>query len=400
MSDPIFGAMFSTPAVTAATADLAWLRAMLDVEAALAAAGAATGLVPRRAAEAIAACATVDRFDPASIGARAAGSATPVIALVSDLTALVPPEHARYVHLGATSQDVIDTAMCLVAARTLDDDLAAGAAAAADLAERYRCTPQLGRTLLQPAAPTTFGAVCAGWLVALEEAVDALLAVRRDRLAVQFGGAVGTLAALGGSGHAVAAALAAELGLALPTVPWHTSRGRIAELAAAIGLVTGALGRVGLDVTLLAQGEVGEVAEGSPGGSSAMPHKRNPSRSTLITACAHRVPGLVATVFAGQPQELQRAAGRWQAEWQVVTDLLRLLGAAAAHHRILVCELRVDPARMAANLATANLATADLATDVAAADVAGSRSDPGALDAAAAVVDLALAASSARDLGR
>jgi 3-carboxy-cis,cis-muconate cycloisomerase len=203
---------------------------------------------------------------------------------------------------------------------------------------------------LQQALPTTFGAVCAGWLVALDEARAGLSRVRAERLAVQLGGAVGTLASLGGHGPRVAGLLADSLGLAEPILPWHTARGRVAELAAALGVVAGTLASVALDVTLLSQTEVAEVAEGTGGGSSAMPHKRNPARSVLVTACAHRVPGLVATVFAALPQEAQRAAGRWQAEWETVTELLRLTGGAAYHSRALLAGLRVDPARMRANL--------------------------------------------------
>jgi 3-carboxy-cis,cis-muconate cycloisomerase len=353
LSGSLFGPMFGAPDVDAGTSGVAWLQALLDVEAALARAGASAGIVPAAAAEAIAQACVAGRFDPADLARRAVDSATVVIPLVADLKALVPDDAKPYVHLGATSQDIVDSAMSLVAKRVLtvvDDDLAACADRLAALAREHRHTVQVGRTLLQQALPTTFGAVCAGWLVALDEARAGLSRVRAERLAVQLGGAVGTLASLGGHGPRVAGLLADSLGLAEPILPWHTARGRVAELAAALGVVAGTLASVALDVTLLSQTEVAEVAEGTGGGSSAMPHKRNPARSVLVTACAHRVPGLVATVFAALPQEAQRAAGRWQAEWETVTELLRLTGGAAYHSRALLAGLRVDPARMRANL--------------------------------------------------
>jgi 3-carboxy-cis,cis-muconate cycloisomerase len=194
--------------------------------------------------------------------------------------------------------------------------------------------------------PTTFGAVCAGWLVGLDEARAGLATVRRERLAVQLGGPVGDLGPFGEHGFSVVEHLAADLGLAVPVTPWHTQRNRVGELAAAIGLVGGALSTVAQNVVLLSQTEIGELAEGTPGGSSSMPHKRNPARSVLVLAATHRIPGLVATVFAGMPQEAQRAVGRWQAEWPAVTELLRLVGGAAAHARALLGDLRVDAERM------------------------------------------------------
>ncbi|GIJ49435.1 3-carboxy-cis,cis-muconate cycloisomerase [Virgisporangium aliadipatigenens] len=353
MSDPLFGGLFSTPEVDARVGATAWLQAMLDFEGALARACARAGLVPAAAAEAVSAACVADQFPIGEIGREAVSAATPVPALVKHLTARVPADAAVAVHVGATSQDVVDTAMMLVARSATEpvlEDLAVAADALADHTERHRDTVMLGRTLLQQALPTTFGVVCAGWLVALDEARTRLAQVRRERLAVQFGGAVGTLAALGDAAPHVAALLAQELGLPSPDLPWHTSRSRVAELAAAIAVVTGAVATVALDVTLLSQTELGELAEGAPGGSSAMPHKRNPARSTLVTACAHRVPGLVASILAGQPQELQRSPGRWQAEWGAVTDLLKLCGAAAAHHGDLVADLRVDARRMRSNL--------------------------------------------------
>ncbi len=210
----------------------------------------------------------------------------------------------------------------------------------ADLVARHHDTPQAGRTLLARALPTTFGRLAATWLAGLTDARAVLDRVRAG-LPAQLGGPVGALA-----DDELVAAFAAELGLAVPRSCWHTNRIPVAELAAALGMVVGALGKIAGDVVLLAQAEIGEVGEGSPGGSSAMPDKRNSARSVQILACAHRTPGLVGTVFAALPQELQRSAGRWQAEWQTMGDLLALTTAAAGHGRVLLTELKVDTERM------------------------------------------------------
>src|SRR5439155_3641219 len=217
----------------------------------------------------------------------------------------------------------------------------------AALADAHRDPVMAGRTLGQQAVPTTFGLKAAGWLVAVDAAAAALA---RVELAVQYGGAVGTLAATGPAGAAVVGLLAEELGLAEPVLAWHTDRTRVAGLAGALGVAAGVLGKVALDVVLLAQTEVGEVAEAEGGGSSAMPHKRNPARAVLVRAAAARVPGLVATVLAAMAQEHERAAGAWQAEWVPVRDLLRLTGGAAHHAHAMLAGLRVDAAAMRRNL--------------------------------------------------
>jgi 3-carboxy-cis,cis-muconate cycloisomerase len=367
----LFDALFETDAVRASTDDTAWLQAMLDVEAAIARAGAGAGLVPPESADAIAASCVAAEFDAADIGRRSVASATWIVPLVADLRAHVPASARGFVHLGATSQDVIDTAMSLVAARTIDvitPILGDVAASLADLTRTHRDTLQIGRTLLQYAAPTTFGLVCAGWLTGVDEAAVQLGRVRRERLAVQFGGAVGTLATYGNDGARVAELVAEDLGLVAPTMPWHTTRVRIDEAAAALGVVAGSLAGVAGDIALLSGSDVGEVAEGSPGGSSAMPYKRNPSRAVLVTACAHQVPALVATMLGAAAQEHQRAAGRWQAEWPTMTSLLRLVGAATAHTRSMLSDLRVDTRRMRTNL--------DAAGDVVLADAVVARLAP------------------------
>jgi 3-carboxy-cis,cis-muconate cycloisomerase len=342
----------------AGTGDQAWLQAMLDIEAALARALERAGLAPAGAGAEVTAAARADRFDVAELGRQAALTGNPVPALVRALSGLLPPGPASAVHRGATSQDIIDTAAMLVARRVLDaaqSDLAEAAAAAAGLARDQAGTIMIGRTLLQQAVPVTFGLVAAGWLTAIDEARSGLRRVREHRLAVQFGGAAGTLAALGDGGLLVAELLAGELDLAPPVLPWHTNRLRIIELGGALAGACAVLGKIARDVTLLAQSEVAEVAEGPAGGagrggSSAMPHKRNPVASVVILGCARRAPGLLATIAAAGEQELQRAAGAWHAEWEPLADLLGLTGSAASWAAEMLPGLQVDRARMRANL--------------------------------------------------
>jgi 3-carboxy-cis,cis-muconate cycloisomerase len=335
--------------------DRAWLQAMLDAEAALARASARVGLIPAEDAAAIAAACRAERFEVAEIGRDAAESGNPVVPLVAALTAAVGEPASRHVHAGATSQDVMDTAAMLVASRALGpllEDLGAAADASAVLAERHRSTPLAARTLLQQALPTTFGAEAAVWLSGLDAASDRLAAVRDRRLAAQLGGAAGTLASLGDRGPAVLAAFAAELGLAEPVLPWHTERSRVVELAGALAGAAGAVGKVAQDVVLLAQTEVGEVREGvaGRGGSSTLPHKRNPIAAVSALACARQAPGLVAVLVASAVQEHQRAAGAWHAEWRPLSQLLGSVGSAAAWLRDCLEHLEVDEAAMRANL--------------------------------------------------
>ena len=332
--------------------DRAWLQAMLDFEAALARATA-----PAEAAEAIAAaCVADDGFDIEAIGRSAAEAGTPVPGLLKALRAKLPEQAASHVHRGATSQDVVDTAAMLVARRALApllEDLGVAADACAALAERYRDTPMAGRTLLQQAAPVTFGLRAAGWMTGLDGARADLADLRANGLALQLGGAVGTLASLGDEGVAAVGAVARSLELAEPALPWHTDRTRPARLATALGVAAGAMGKIARDVALLAQTEVAEVAEGGGegrGGSSTLPHKRNPVGAVAVAACAARVPGLVATMLAAMTQEHERAAGAWQSESETLSDLLRLTGSAAAALRELLEGLDPDPQRMRANL--------------------------------------------------
>jgi 3-carboxy-cis,cis-muconate cycloisomerase len=328
--------------------DHTWLTALLSAEKALAAALAKAGAIPASAAAEIGRHCDPAGFDPAEIGRLAVKSGNPVVPLVRQLTAKVPGDAARYVHFGATSQDIMDTAVSLIAKDAVVSVLAdvdAAADACARLADEHRDTVMIGRTLMQHALPTTFGLKCAGWLVALDEATANL---RRVQLEAQLGGAVGTLAVFGDA--EIPALFAAELGLAEPRIPWHTNRTRLAELAAALGVLAGVFGKIALDVTLMAQTEVGEVAESSGGGSSSMPHKQNPVRAILITAAVTRIPGLVSTMLAAMPQEHERAAGGWHAEWETLGSLLSLVGGAAARLHDLLSGLQVDRERMRANI--------------------------------------------------
>ncbi len=360
----LFGGVFSRGD---AAGDQAWLRAMLDTEAALARATERAGLAPVGAGQAVTAAAVPENFDLAELGDLAALTGNPVPALSRALARLVPGPAAGAVHQGATSQDIVDTAAMLLARRGLDvigTELAAAATATARLAQQHRSTIMIGRTLLQQAVPVTFGLVAAGWLDALDGARAGLARVRAERLAVQFGGAAGTLAVLGDDGPRVAALLAGELGLPAPPLPWHTDRLRVLELAAALAGVDSVLSKIARDVTLLAQTEVAEVREGSGpqgddssprrGGSSAMPNKQNPVAAIAILGCAKRAPGLLATLAAAGEQEHQRAAGAWHAEWEPLADLLTVTGSAAAWAADLLANLVVDPARMGANLAAAH----------------------------------------------
>ncbi len=349
----LFDGVLARGRVREAVADDAWLQAMLDAEGALARASAAAGLLSAQDAETIAAACGAAHYDVAELGAQAAATGNPAAPLVKALTARVDGSAAGHVHSGATSQDIVDTAAMLVAHRALGpllEDLEGAAGAAARMAAEHRATVLAGRTLLQQAVPVTLGLKAAGWLVGLDEAIDRLTAVRDERLAVQLGGAAGTLASLGDRGVDVMAGMAHALGLAEPVLPWHTIRTRPAELAGALGSACGVVAKAARDVTLLAQTEVAEVAEGAAGGSSTMPHKRNPVAAVSAAACAAQAPGLVATLLGAMAHEHERAAGSWHAEWRPLTELLRSSGSAASWLRTCLEELEVDADAMRANL--------------------------------------------------
>ncbi|MET9592633.1 3-carboxy-cis,cis-muconate cycloisomerase [Streptomyces sp. NPDC006516] len=336
----------------AATGDHAFLQAMLDAEAALARAQSSCGLAPAAAGAAVTGAADADAFDARELALRARSGGNPVIPLVAALSAAVDEDTRPFVHRGATSQDILDTAAMLVASRTLGlvlEDLGRTAGALARLAAEHRDTPMPGRTLTQHAVPTTFGLKAAGWRSLVLDARDRLTAVR-DGLPAQLGGAAGTLAAFtagdGGAGLELVTAYARELALAEPSLPWHTLRTPVADLAGALAFTAGALGKVAADVLTLSRTEIGELAEGSGGGSSAMPHKANPVRATLVAAAARRAPGAAATLYGSVAADDERPAGAWHAEWEPLRDLLRLVGGAARDAAELTEGLRVFPAAM------------------------------------------------------
>ncbi|MCC8452014.1 3-carboxy-cis,cis-muconate cycloisomerase [Streptomyces rochei] len=340
-----------------ATDDRALVRALLDAEAALTRAQAGLGLAPEEAARAVTEAADPARFDASSLAERARGGGNPVIPLVADLTKAVGEEHGPYVHRGATSQDILDSALMLVAARALEPllaDLGRTERALARLAAEHRDTAMPGRTLTQHAVPTTFGLKAAGWRALVLDARDRTTAVR-SALPAQLGGAAGTLAAFGAYGApdplALPAAYARELGLCAPLLPWHTLRTPVADLAGCLAFAAGALGKIAADVLTLSRTEIGELAEGSGGGSSAMPHKANPVRSTLIAAAARRAPQLAATLYGSLAAEDERPAGAWHAEWEPLRDLLRLTGGAARDAAELTEGLQVRPEAMREHLA-------------------------------------------------
>ena len=364
MAEEIFRPIFVPDRFREALSGRAWLGAMLEAEGALALAEARAGLIPRDAAEAIASCCEkgneAGAFAPEDLGREARAQGNPVPPLVRALTEAVSEvseEATRYVHKGATSQDIVDTAAVLLTKRALNlilTETEAIAAALARLAEAHRDTPIAGRTLLQQALPTTFGLKAAGWLVSILEARRRLLEVREGGLAAQLGGAAGTLASLGDSGTAVLAEFARELELAEPVVPWHSDRSRIAQIGGALSLLSGALGKISLDIILMAQTEVGEVSEpagGGRGGSSTLPHKRNPILSVTAAASVRRVQGLSHTLQSAMVGEHERAAGAWHSEWESLSDALALTGGAAAAVREATEGLEIHPEKMQENLA-------------------------------------------------
>jgi 3-carboxy-cis,cis-muconate cycloisomerase len=352
----LFGPIVTTEELLAATGDAAWLAAMLDAEAALAAAQADVGMVPAEAAEAIGAACRTATFDVVDIGRHARGGGNPVIPLVDALTAAAGPEAGRWVHWGATSQDILDTAAMLVAERATAiitghlDDLGD---ACASLAEDHRETLMVGRTLLQAALPITFGLKAAGWLAGVDAAADALDHVR-SMLAVQLGGAAGTLASLGADGPAVVARFAIHVGLAQPLIPWHSARQRVSGLAGALGTVAATAAKISTDVGLLAQTEVAEAAEPAGpgrGGSSTLPHKRNPAGAAAVNAAARRALALVPVLQGSLMAEHERALGAWHAEWETLGQLLALAGGGAARTAETVAGLEIHADAMEANLA-------------------------------------------------
>lgn len=356
---PLLAPMLSSAAMRAICDDAAFLQFMLDFEAALARAEAASGIVPASAAAAIAKACRTASFDMAAVAEAATRAGNLAIPLVKMLTAAVAqhdPDAARFVHWGATSQDVIDTATILQVRAAIDVllvDLDRAIAGFATLARTHRATATVARTWLQHALPMPFGLKLAEYAAALHRSRGRLARLRAETLALQFGGAAGTLAALGDKGLVVADQLARELALPLPDAPWHTHRDRIAEAASVFAILTGTCGKIARDVSLLMQTDVGEAFEPAGegrGGSSTLPHKRNPVAAASALAAATMAPNLAATIFAAQVQDHERSAGPWHAEWPTLPTLMLVTSGAVAAVADIATGLEVDTARMRANL--------------------------------------------------
>jgi len=358
-SQRLLDPLFTTEKMREVFSDHGHLQAMLDFEAALARGAAQAGRIPDAAAATISAQCRAELFDIEALAAAAVQSGNTAIPLVKELTGKVAArgaEAARYVHRGATSQDAMDTGLVLqlrAALTAIESDLARLSAALAALAQQHASTALAGRTWLQQGPPVTLGLKAAGFLSAVERHRVRIRELKSRALALQLGGAVGTLAAFDADGLKVAAAVAQTLELALPDVPWHAQRDRVAEVATTLGLLVGTLGKLARDVSLLMQTEVGEASEPSAagrGGSSTMPHKRNPVGSAVILAAATRVPALVSVMLAAMVQEHERGLGGWHAEWETLPEICALTAGALAQAVAIVEGLQVDAARMAANL--------------------------------------------------
>jgi 3-carboxy-cis,cis-muconate cycloisomerase len=356
---PLLAPLFSSAAMRAVCDDTAYLQHMLDFEAALARAEAAVGVIPASAVAPIAQACKAEAFDIAALAEAATRSGNLAIPLVKALTAAVAradPNAARYVHWGATSQDVIDTATMLTLRAAIDAllaDIDRAVAGFAKLATQHRDTAMVARTWLQHALPMPFGLKLAEYAAALHRSRARLKRLRVESLALQFGGAAGTLAALGDKGLAVAEKLAAALKLPLPDAPWHTHRDRIADAASVFAILTGSCGKIARDVSLMMQTDVAEAFEPSGegrGGSSTMPHKRNPVSAATALAAASMAPNLAATIFAAQVQDHERSAGPWHAEWPTLPTLQLVTSGALAAIVELAEGLEVDAARMRLNL--------------------------------------------------
>ncbi|KMY03642.1 MULTISPECIES: 3-carboxy-cis,cis-muconate cycloisomerase [Pseudomonas] len=358
-SNQLFDAYFMQPEMREIFSDEGRVQGMLDFEAALARAQARVGLIPPEVvADIELSCdARLFDFDALAIAIGSAGnSAIPLVKALGKQIAARSAEAERYVHMGATSQDVMDSGLVLQLRRAivlLERDLSRLADAMAEQAQCHACTPLAGRTWLQQATPVTLGMKIAGWLGAVTRHRQRLNEIKPRLLCLQFGGASGSLAALGDQAFSVAEALADELQLALPEQPWHTQRDRLVEFAGLLGLIAGSLGKLGRDVSLLMQTEVGEVFEPSApgkGGSSTMPHKRNPVGAAVMISTATRAPGLVATMLSAMPQEHERSLGLWHAEWETLPELCCLVSGSLQQALQVIPGLQVDAERMAINL--------------------------------------------------
>jgi 3-carboxy-cis,cis-muconate cycloisomerase len=355
----LFDAYFTARDMREVFCDQGRVQAMLDFEAALARAEARVGLIPQSAVASIEAACQAGHYDFAVLGeaiATAGNSAIPLVKALGKQIAASDAEAERYVHLGATSQDVMDTGLVLQLRQALaliESDLAQLGDILATQAKRYVATPLAGRTWLQHATPVTLGMKIAGWLGAVTRSRQRLQELKPRLLVLQFGGASGTLAALGAQAMPIAEALAGELQLTLPDQPWHTQRDRLVEFGSVLGLIAGSLGKLGRDISLLMQTEAGEVFEPSApgkGGSSTMPHKRNPVGAAVLIGAATRVPGLLSTLFSAMPQEHERSLGLWHAEWETLPEICCLVSGSLKQALLVAQGLEVDADRMARNL--------------------------------------------------
>ncbi len=358
-SKQLFDAYFTSEEMDGVFCDHGRVQAMLDFEAALARAQARVGVIPAAAVAPIEAACQASLYDFFELGeaiATAGNSAIPLVKALGKQIATRDAGAERYVHLGATSQDVMDTGLVLQLRQALgliDTDLQRLGRVLAEQAERYADTPLAGRTWLQHATPVTLGMKIAGWLGAVTRSRQRLQELAPRLLVLQFGGASGTLAALGEHAMPVAQALAEELQLGLPEQPWHTQRDRLVEFGSVLGLIAGGLGKLGRDLSLLMQTEAGEAFEPSApgkGGSSTMPHKRNPVGCAVLIGAATRVPGLLATLFSAMPQEHERSLGLWHAEWETLPQIGCLVSGALKQALIVSEGLEVDAVRMRRNL--------------------------------------------------
>jgi 3-carboxy-cis,cis-muconate cycloisomerase len=359
LSTALLDPLFTTARMRDVFSDHGRVQAMLDFEAALARAQARVGMIAEKSSATIAAACKARTFDIVALGREAAAAGNPLIPLVKALAARVAkvdPDAARYVHWGATSQDALDTGLVLQIREGLteaESQLARLSSALTQLTARHRHTVMAGRTLMQQAVPITLGLKAAGWMDAIERHRTRMQEMRVRTLVLQFGGAAGSLAALGERSQDVAKALAEELKLALPSVSWHSHRDRLAETATMLGILVGTLGKIARDVSLLSQTEIGEAFEpggAGRGGSSTMPHKRNPVRCAIVLAAAARTPGLVSTMLSAMVQEHERGLGGWHAEWETLPQIFTLAGGALDNLTAIVEGLEVDPARMRENL--------------------------------------------------
>jgi 3-carboxy-cis,cis-muconate cycloisomerase len=355
----LYDGLFRYDEVQSALSENDLLQKMLDFEAALAESEAELGIIPKQAASVIARCCDMKSLDIPALSSAAAKAGNIAIPLIGQLTTAVQAsetEASRYVHWGATSQDVIDTALVLQsrnALRLVRADLDRSCEALARLTREHRDTVMAGRTWLQHAAPITFGFKTATMLSSLLWHRIHLRHASEEFEVLQLGGSVGTLAGLGDDGPQVAEAVARKLGLATPTIPWHTTRERVANLATALGILCGTLGKIARDISLLAQTEVAEVSEhweSDRGGSSTMPQKRNPVETAMVLSLVSSVPGIVSSVLGCMIQEHERTLGGWQAEWEMVPQLINTTAAALHHSAQLLNGLKIDVVRMRSNL--------------------------------------------------